>query len=50
MADDQRQENIDENGARKSSGADAIDKNDPHKVEKLSKLGSAGDEAAEGEE
>jgi hypothetical protein len=27
-----------------------IDKDDPHKVEKLSKLGHAGDEAAEGTE
>lgn len=51
MADDHQQENINEDGDRKDSGgADAIDKNDPHKVEKLSKLGSAGDEAAEGEE
>lgn len=32
------------------SAADAIDKDDPHKVEKLSKLGHADDEAAEGSE
>lgn len=30
--------------------ADAIDTDDPHKVEKLAKLGHAGDEAAEGTE
>ena len=32
------------------TAADAIEKDDPHKVEKLSKLGHADDEAAEGSE
>jgi len=32
------------------TAADAIDEDDPHKVEKLSKLGHADDEAAEGTE
>lgn len=50
MADDQQPEKTSGGGASKGGGADAIDKDDPHKVEKLSKLGSAGDEAAEGEE
>ena len=34
----------------KGTAADAIDKDDPHKAEKLSKLGHADDEAAEGTE
>ena len=32
------------------TAVDAIDENDPHKVEKLSKLGHADDEAVEGTE
>ena len=35
---------------REKPAADDIDKGDPHKVEKLAKLGHAGDEAAEGTE
>jgi hypothetical protein len=35
---------------KEKPAAEEIDKNDPHKVEKLAKLGHAGDEAAEGTE
>lgn len=60
MADANNQANADEgadpaddikkqNPGERTS-ADAIDPDDPHKVEKLSKLGHAGDEAAAGAE
>ena len=44
--------NGDDEEAKSGAGhaADAIDKDDPHKAEKLSKLGHPGDEAAEGTE
>lgn len=50
LADDQQTEKTSGDAVSKAGGADAIEKDDPHKVEKLSKLGCAGDEAAEGEE
>lgn len=39
-----------EQKSKEQTAAEAIDKDDPHKVEKLSKLGHADDEAAEGTE
>lgn len=45
VTDDSKKQNQDDQAA-----ADAIDSDDPHKVEKLSKLGHADNEAAEGTE
>lgn len=39
-----------EHKSKEQTAPEAIDKDDPHKVEKLSKLGHADDEAAKGTE
>ena len=43
-------DSVDAEKRPEQTAADAIEQDDPHKVEKLSKLEHAGDEAAEGTE